>query len=62
MNTTTNHMRESQVLADGINSLNARRTRRANAAVDFIVGLTVGVLGGLALLHYATPCLGGALC
>ena len=55
-------LEDSRTLADGVNALNQQRTSRAEAAAKFIVYLVIGVLGGLALAHYATPCEGFSLC
>ncbi len=54
--------RESNSIAQAINAMNAKRSARAEAAAGFIVALVLGVLGALALLHFATPCEAGALC
>jgi len=56
------HLQDAQRLADGINQLNAQRTHRAEAGAQFVVVLVVGILGGLALLHFLTPCEAAALC
>lgn len=53
---------QTHELAQGVNALNAQRTARAEAGAGFIVALVVGVLFGLALVHFATPCAAGHLC
>lgn len=49
-------------MAQAVNSANDHRAARAEAGVGVIVALVLGILGGLALLHYLTPCEGAALC
>ena len=39
---------------DALNARNARVTRRAEAAADLIIVMVVGILLGLALVHWAT--------
>ena len=53
---------QTHQLAQGVNALNARRSARAEAAAGFVVALVLGILGGLALVHYGTPCAAGHLC
>ena len=49
--------------ARAINERNARLTRRANSAVDFIVALIIAALATAAMLHFLEPCqFEGALC
>lgn len=55
-------LEDSRTLADGVNALNQRRTSRAESAAGFIVALVIGVLLGLLMWHYATPCEGMSLC
>ncbi len=49
-------------MAQAINTANDHRAARAEAGVGVIVALVLGILAGLALLHYLTPCEGAALC
>lgn len=53
---------DGRVVSDAINARNARTSDRAEAAVWFVVLLVLAILGGLALVHWATPCAEGALC
>ncbi len=49
--------------ARSINACNARTTRPAERAADFVVAVVLVALGVAALLHYFTPCdVEGALC
>jgi len=54
--------RDANHFAQAINAMNAKRTRRADAAVDVLVALVLAILGALALLHYLTPCEAAQLC
>lgn len=54
--------RDSNVIAQGVNELNARRAARAESAAGLLVALVVGILLALALVHWATPCAFGTLC
>ncbi len=49
-------------LASGIADLNAKRVRRVDAGVNFVVCLIVALLGAAALLHFLTPCEAGSMC
>ena len=49
-------------MAQAVNAANDHRAARAEAGVGVIVALVLGILGGLALLHYLTPCESAALC
>jgi hypothetical protein len=49
-------------MAQAINAANDHRAARAEAGVGVIVALVLGILAGLALLHYLTPCETAALC
>ncbi len=53
---------ESNGLAAHINAVNARRTARAEAAVNFLVALVIGLIMAVALLHWATPCADATMC
>jgi len=53
---------QTHELAQRVNALNAQRSARAEAAAGFVVALVLGILGGLALVHYGTPCAAGHLC
>lgn len=52
----------SREVDSAIMELNARRVRRVDAGVNFIVVLIVAILGAVALLHWLTPCEAGSLC
>lgn len=54
--------KESNGLAAHINAVNARRTARAEAAVNFMVALVIGLIMAVALLHWATPCADATMC
>ena len=49
-------------LAAHINAVNARRTARAEAAVNFLVALVIGLILAVALLNWATPCADATPC
>lgn len=49
-------------MAQTVNAANDHRAARAEAGVGVIVALVLGILAGLALLHYLTPCESAALC
>lgn len=59
MNRATDHTRE---VDSAVMELNARRVRRVDAGVNFIVILIAAILGAVALLHWLTPCEAGSLC
>jgi len=52
----------SRAIADAINTINAKRTSRAEAAANFIVFFTMALLGAMALVAYITPCAEASLC
>lgn len=53
---------DARYMADRLNDMNARRTRRAEAAASFVGVLVLAILGALAVIHWATPCAEGTLC
>lgn len=53
---------DARYAADRLNDINARRTRRAEAAGSFVGILVLGILAALAIIHWATPCADAALC
>lgn len=53
---------DTDLIARGVNAINARRTKRAEAAVHVVLAVLFCILGAAALLHYLTPCDAGQLC
>jgi hypothetical protein len=53
---------ESDPIARRLVALATQRTKRAEAAAEFVVALVLGIIGALLLLHWATPCEAGHLC
>jgi hypothetical protein len=54
--------RDTLDLSRLVNERNARLTRRADAAADFVVAIVVGICLALALVHFMLPCATGELC
>lgn len=48
--------------AEFVNELNARRTKRAEAAANVLAALILGVIGGLLLVKWGSGCEFGFLC
>lgn len=53
---------ETNEVAKRINRTNATRSKRAEAAAEFIVAMVLGAIGAALLVHYLTPCDAGHLC
>lgn len=53
---------DSNLIAHGVNALNAKRTKRAEAAAHFVLFVVMVILGAAAMVHYLTPCDVGQLC
>ncbi len=53
---------DSNLIAQGVNALNAKRTKRAEAAAHFVLFVVFAILGAAALVHFLTPCDAGQLC
>lgn len=53
------NIKDSDLIARSLNSENARRAERSDAAAGFVVVLIVGILSALAVVHFLTPCAKG---
>lgn len=53
---------ESNLLAQAVNLRNAHVTERAEALASVLLAIALGLLGAWALVLWATPCDGAALC
>lgn len=53
---------DTDLIARGVNAINAKRTKRAKAAAHVVLFVVMAILGAAALVHFLTPCDVGSLC
>jgi hypothetical protein len=53
---------DQEQITHWVNDFNEKMTRETDRVVNAIFCVFIGILGGLALVHWLTPCAEGVLC